>query len=219
MARGKANGASTKPAGKGKGGGRKSKAESMTGAKEAKVEVRTGELELTQIEIASNDFQYHLKAIRAATEKKDTVNNILRNCYKAAKQVHPKLGKAIKDAIQYERADDDQDLRDDLQMLGIILREIESPIQITLHDTLLGDVKDQAFRRGKKDAENEKMSQSPYPAGELDDEYRRGWESVMASRVSGGDKELWPDDKDVGAAGDHPNNGAVELRQEAAVAL
>lgn len=211
----KSSGAATgkgKTAGKPRGG-RKSKAESVTGAKEAKVEVRKGELDLQQIEIASNDFQYHMKAIRAATEKKDTANNLLRGCYKAAKQVHPKLGKAIKDAIQYERADDDQDLRDDLQMLGIILREIESPIQITLHDTLLGDVLDVAFRRGKKDAENEKMSSSPYPVpSDLDERYRAGWESVMASRVTGGADLLGPEDK-------WPENGTTKLRQEAAAAL
>lgn len=203
MARPKKQNGTGKTKGK-RGGGRRSRAESMTGAKEAKVEMRTGELELPEVEIASNDFAYHMKSIKAATEKKDTANNLLRSCIKAAKQVHPKLPDAIKRAIQIERSDDGiADLRSELQVLGVALRETGASLQITLHDTLLGDVKDQAFAKGVKDAENEHMSRSPYPEGsDLDERYKAGWESVMAARVTGGAL---------------PSNGAEELREEAAV--
>lgn len=207
----KSSGAAT---GKGKAAGkRRSRAEDMTEAKANTVEVRTGELQLKPVEIDTKDVQVHLRAIKAAIEKKDTAVSILRNAKKRAKEVHPELANAIDRVLKIERADSMHELRAELEVLNIVLRVQQAPIQIYLSDSLMGDVAEQAFRRGVKDAKAEKMSSSPYPDGsDVDGHYKRGWESVMASRVTGGADLLGPEDK-------WPENGTTKLRQEAAAAL
>ena len=170
-----------KPNGTGKSRGRKSKAESMTGAKESAVETRSGELELKRIEIPSKDFHFHMKAIKAAMEKKDTAVSLLRSAKKGAEQLHKGLVATIDKMIRLERADSDQELRQELELLGIALRETGSPIQLTIHDALLGDVKDVARKRGKKAALAGDFSDNPYPAGsDLQAEYAAGYEAGVA---------------------------------------
>lgn len=207
--------AKAKTNGKGKTRGRKSKAESVTGKKAGEVETRSGELDIPEpVIIASSDFQFYLKAAKSATEKKDTAVNLLRGVYKQAQKLHKQLPGALKRAIEIERADDHADLRGELEVLGIALREIGCPIQITISDTLLGDVKDQAFKRGRKDAELGKFASSPYPAdSDLSQEYSRGWEAMTAERVNGAGGA---DESEADGDGEFlDTNGAEALREEA----
>lgn len=164
-------------------GTRRSKAESMTGAKENAVEVRrangvghNSDLALPEpVTIASDDFQMHFKAAKAATEKKDTAVNLLRGVYKAAQKLHPQLPAAIKKAIAIERDPDPFRIKAELEVLGIALKETQCPIQLTVHDTLLGDVKEQAYKRGYSAGEKGQTANCPYPEGsDLGVEYLRG---------------------------------------------
>lgn len=186
-------------------GSRKSKAESMTGAKANEVESRSGELDLKPVEIDARDVQVHMRSIKAAMEKKDTAVSLLRSAKKNAKAVHPALADAIDKVIKLERSDSHHDLRQELEVFNIVLRETGAPIQISVHDTLLGDVVDQARNRGRKDAEGGKFASNPYLAGsDLAGAYSAGWEAVTAERVNG-----------AGDPDEHPSNGCTELREEA----
>ena len=133
-----------------------------------------------------------------------TAKNLFDGCCKAAKKVSPELLDAVKRAIKFEGMDT-EDIKRQLQIDGYVLRKTGAPIQITLHDTLLGDVDDAAEARGRKDAEGGKFASNPYPAGSsLHERYKIGWGKVSAERIAGADE--------------HPNNGAIELREEAEAA-
>lgn len=165
-----------------RGGSRKSRAEDSTGAKENATEMRTGELGLGEpIVIDSDTFAMHLKSIKGATEKKDTAVSLLRGCMNAAKKVNEHLPEAIKLAIQEERSNDPSKLKKRLEVLGIALRETGSPVQLTVHDTLLGDVKQVAYDRGFKAGEGGQTLANPYPAGsDLSENYATGWRNGQA---------------------------------------
>jgi hypothetical protein len=153
------------------------KSESETGMKAGEVEVRTGELTLGEpVELESNDVQMHIKAIKAATEKKDTANNLLRGCYKAANKLNPNLGDAIKRALTVERKNDPAALKAELEVFGIALKETGSPIQLVIHDMLSGDVAESAYKRGEADGKAGRTASNKYPEGsDLANEYARGW--------------------------------------------
>lgn len=186
-------------------GSRRSRAEAMTGAKENAAEVRTGELGLGEpVVIDSDTFGFHLRAIKGATEKKDTANNLLRNCFKAAKQVNEHLPEAIKLAISEERSNDPAKLKKRLEVMGIALRETGSPVQLTVHDSLLGDVKGVAYKRGKDMGTAGKALVNVYPAGsDLAAEMERGWQD--------GQRDLLGISDGVDAANGigHNSNGAT----------
>lgn len=197
-------------------GARRSRAESSTGAKENKVEMRKAkDLDLPEpVELKSDDFQMHYRAIKAATEKKDTANNLLRGCYKQAKKVHPMLAEAVRKAITIERADDPEAVKAELEMFGFVLKETGHHIQLSIHDSLLGDVNEAAELRGYKDAKASRVAASVYPEGsDLHALYMRGWQRGTAENLG----MTIEDAGDEGHGGVFPENGATELREEAAV--
>lgn len=164
----------------------KSRAENMTGAKAAETEVR--ELDLKPVEIASDDVQLHIKACKAAKEKVDTANSVLRTCYKNAGKVHKELPGAIRKAITAERDNDPAKLKAELEVLGITLRETGSQIQLSVFDTLAGDPNKQAYERGKADALNGRSATCPFPEGsEPAEHYMTGWRNGIASNLNMGD--------------------------------
>lgn len=177
-------------------GRRRSKAEAMTGAKASSVEVRGGDLGLPQpVEIASGDFQTHYRAIKAAIEKKDTANALLRGCYKAAKALHPNLPDAIRKAIAIERVDDPSEVKAELEVLGIALRETNCPVQLTVFDTLLGDPDKQAYARGFDDGKAARAARNPFPDGSpLAGKYADGWRHGTAANLG-----ISPDRADAAA--------------------
>jgi len=172
------------------GGKRRSKAESMTGAKENETEVRKGELALGEpVQIESKDFHFHMRAIKAALERKDSAVAVVRSSYKAANAVNPHLGGTIKDVIAMERADDPASLKQKLEVLGIALKETGSPVQLSVHDILMGDPKDVAYKRGKDAGANGQTLANPYPVGsDLAEQYQTGWRNGM-----GGNAGLTPE--------------------------
>lgn len=210
-------------------GSRKSKAESMTGAKDDEVEVRTigdnsGELDLTAIVIDERDFKLHYNSIKTATDKKETAMSLLRTARKRAKEASPDILDAVERAMSFERMDQDT-LKREFQIAGYALKATDSPIQLTLHNTLLGDAVEQAAKRGRKAGEAGDPCASPYPAGsDLDKAYSDNWTigqgvkvgltEKQAAAAIGGDAEggerEWPDDAEV--------NGATSDGDEAASA-
>lgn len=179
MARNKASG----KAKAGKGRGRKSRAEDATGAKEATVEVRKGELELKPVEINDGDFDLHLRAMKSAVERQKTAKNLYDGCCKAAKKVSEHLLNSVKLAIKYEGMDI-EDIKADLTVKGYVLKKTGSPVQITLHDVLAGDVNKAAYERGKNDALNGRGCKPPYPEGsDLAEEYNTGWRNGIGSNL------------------------------------
>ena len=179
-----------KPRKNGKGR-KRSKSEASTGAKENAAEMRKGELSLGEpVVIDSSTFHFHLKAIKSATERKDTANNLLRGCYKAAKQVNEHLGDKIKKVIELERSNDPAKFKAELEVLGIALKETGSPIQLTIHDTLMGDQDELAYKRGKDAGGNGKPCASPYPKGtSLDEQWCTGWRNAVGGTLGLSEQE------------------------------
>lgn len=156
--------------------GARSKAENMTGAKEAKVEVRkAGELDLQQVEIDDADFDLHFRAAKSAKETAEKYQSLYRGQLKAAKKVSPALAEAVKWALGAE-GKDAADIKREMEIKGYVLKRQGSPIQLTIHDTLMGSVEQAAETAGHRDAKAKKVSSSPYPANsDLDRLYAKGF--------------------------------------------
>lgn len=196
-----------------KRGGRRGRSEAMTGAKENEVEVRQPAIgDNSKLKLVEpSDFEHHMKAIKGANEKLETAKSLVRHAMEAANKSSKGLGAVIKEIVGLERKNDPQALAHYLQTFGIGLKAINCPIQITIFDTLGGEVADQAYKRGFADGEGGRASDSPYPAtSDLDQEYARGWrhgtaknlgvspeESDAALAAEGGESAAWPDDAQV----------------------
>jgi ribosome modulation factor len=166
-------------------GGRRSKAESMTEADANTTEVRGGELGLPEpVIIASEDFHMHLKAYKSAVEKKDTAVGLVRSVLKGAARTHKELPNALKEAVNIERENDPSKLKARLEILGIALRETGCPVQLSVFDTLAGDVNQQCYKRGYDDGVNGRSANNRYPeSSELYEEYARGWRHGTAKNM------------------------------------
>lgn len=200
-----------------KRGGR-GKAESVTGAAENAVEVRKpvgiGDNSKLKL-IEPSDFDHHLKNIKGTLEKLETAKSLVRHAMESANKSSKGLGGVIKEIISLERKNDPTELAHYLQTFGIGLKVIGCPIQITIFDTLAGEVADQAYKRGYADGEGGRANDSPYPAlSDLDQAYAKGWrhgtaknlgvspeesDAAEAERLAegGGEKDPWPDDTQV----------------------
>lgn len=166
--------------------GRRSKAENMTGAKDAAVEVRkAGELDLQQIVIDDGDFDLHFRAMKSAKERMKTAKNLYDGCAKAAKKVSADLLDAVKQALKLEGMDP-ADVKRELEVRGYALKRVGCPVQLSVHDTLAGDVNDKAYKRGNYDGANGRTCNSPYPEGtELDEHYRTGYRNAQNAIIQG----------------------------------
>lgn len=193
---------------------RRGKGEAFTEAKANEVEVRKlGGDNAPELKLPSEeDFNYHLKSIKGYREKKDTAVANLRNANKAAEKTCKGLSGIVGELLGLERADNPHDFQRKLELLGYGLKVTNSPIQLTVFDTLLGDVTAQAYARGKADGANGKSASNPYPEGsDLASEYTRGWQhgtvgnlglteeqsdAAMAENGNANGKpgDPWPDD-------------------------
>jgi hypothetical protein len=179
-------------------GSRKSKAESMTGAKEAAAEVRKADSAELGLVIEDGDFDLHLRAIKGAVDRQKTAKSLYDSCCKAAKKVSPQLLDAVKRAIKFQGMDV-EDIKAQLEIDGYVLRRTGSSIQLTLHDTLLGDEKELAYKRGNEAGKCGQPCASKYPEGsDLDAEYRRGWQHGAGSNLG-----LSDDETDAAIATEH----------------
>lgn len=141
------------------------------------VEMRTaGELDLKQIAIDDADFDMHLRAMKGAKDRMATAKNLYDGCCKAAKKVSEELLTAVKKAIKFEAMDVD-DIKRALEIDGYVLRKTGSPVQLTIHDTLMGDVNEAADVQGYRDAKAGRVAKSPYPeSSDLHELYMAGWQ-------------------------------------------
>lgn len=176
-----------RPAGsKNKKRGGKSKAENSTGAKAAEAEMRKPEsptqLELTGSAIEKKPGQFRTYFNRAVSEYSmyTKAQGRYRETIKEAKEENPLLAEAVKMAIKL--VDDEGEIDHDaikakLQVHGFLLSEFGSHLQLSLHDTLLGDEKDYAWKRGFERGGTAGMAlDMPYPKNsELNEIYSLGW--------------------------------------------
>lgn len=166
------------------------KSEAMTGVKEGAVEVRKigkGDNERLALPDPS-DFDHHYKTIKGMKERAATASANLRHAKTAANKATPGLAATVEEIIAIERENDPAKLQRRLEMLGLGLKQTNSTIQLTIFDSLAGDVKAQAYRKGKTDAERGDFAENPYPEGsDLAAEYSRGWEEITAARLGVGE--------------------------------
>lgn len=161
-------------------GSRKSKAESMTGAKAAKVEVRggatigdnSGEFALPK----PDDWDFHFRTIKGLAEKSQTAASLLRHAKTSAKKAGIDM-EAMNRTLSEDKAPDPAKMARYLEQLNLGLKQSGSPIAITVHDTILGDVNEAAYKRGFADGEGGKSANNRYPENsDLSKQYTRGWQ-------------------------------------------
>lgn len=154
---------------------RRSKAEASTGAKENEVEVRSPEIE--GLVIADDDFDLHLASLKRAVDAQKRAKNAYDAVCKGAKKVSPALLDTIKLAVKMEGRQPEE-IKSDLEKLGYVLKRSGSYVQLTIHDTLLGDAEDQAFERGKKIGAAGQPLSNPYPDDtSLANRFSEGWQA------------------------------------------
>jgi len=169
---------------RGNGRGRKAKVE-----KQDQVEVREGELELKSIEIDDGDFDMHHRAISNAVERMKQAKNLYDGACKAAKKVSEDLLNSVKRAIKFAGMDV-EDIKKQLEIDGYVLKRTGSSVQLTIHDTLLGDEEDLAYRRGKAAGGNGKSLNNPYPSGTaLAERYATGWRNAVGGTLGLSEEE------------------------------
>lgn len=170
--------------GKPKRAGRKSKAESMTGAKENTVETRKVtpvQLEMNApIESKPGQFRSYYNRAKSDHDLFTKFQGRYRETIKEAKESNPLLAEAVKLAIKLVDEDgaiDHEAIRGKLRMHGFVLQEFGSTLQLTLHDTALGDEKDLAYKRGFEiGTEGKAFPMEEYPRhSDLNDVFHLGW--------------------------------------------
>lgn len=163
--------------GNGKARGKRTKRGAAKADKGDTAEMRTGgELDLKQVAIDDADFDMHLRAMKGAKDRMATAKNLYDGCCKAAKKVSEDLLVAVKKAIKFEGMDLD-DIKRALEIDGYVLRKTGSPVQLTIHDSLMGDVNQAADTCGYRDARAGKVAKSPYPeSSDLHELYMAGWQ-------------------------------------------
>lgn len=171
---------------KGNGRGRKAKVQDKADAVETR---KAGELDLQQIVIDDGDFDLHFRSLKGASEKMKTAKNLYDSCAKSAKKVSPELLDAVKYAIKLEGLDA-ADVKRELEIKGYALKRSGSPIQLTIHDTLSGDVSDAAEKRGYLDGKAGRAANCPFPEGsDLARLYLGGWSKGQGDLLGGIDDE------------------------------
>lgn len=125
---------------------------------------------------APDDYEHHMKCIRGAKDKLETAKSLLSHAKTAANKACPGLAANIGETLAIEREGDPVKLKKRFAMLGIGLKLINSTVQLSVFDTLAGEVTDQAYKRGYADGEAGKSANSGYPEGsDLETLYSKGW--------------------------------------------
>lgn len=151
---------------------------SKKAAKGDEVESRTAGIgDNSQLALpAPDDYEHHMKTIKGTKDKLETAKSLLRHAKEAANKCCPGLAASIEETLKIERDGDPAKLQKRLEMLGIGLKQIGSSVQLTVFDTLAGEVEDQAYTRGFADGEGGKTMNNRYPDGSpLAKAYVRGW--------------------------------------------
>jgi hypothetical protein len=146
-------------------GKRRSRAEAMTGKKAASSSMRKVSAQSEMKLPSPETWELHFKSIRGAMDRRDSASAFVTSCKKAANAVHPDLGKTVERLVKLEKAGDVETLMRELKMLGFGLKQVQAPIQLSIHNTLFGDPLAQAAREGRDDSANGRMAHNPYPEG------------------------------------------------------
>lgn len=150
------------------------------------VEVRTGELDLQPVEIDDRDFDMHFAGVKEAKAKLESYQSKYRLALKSAKSVSPELHDAIKVALKFEKMGA-EDVKRQLEIDGYVLKRQGSPVQMILHDTIMGDPLKVAWDRGMKAGEEGQDNANPYPPGsEFAARYDAGWAKGQGILIGGG---------------------------------
>lgn len=160
--------------------------------KDETVEVRTAGIgDNSELKLPKpDDYAHHMKSIRGAKDKLETAKSLLSHAKTAANKSCPGLAASIGETLAIERDGDAVKLKQRFELLGMGLKQINSTVQLSVFDTLAGEVTEQAFKRGYADGKAGKGSNSGYPEGsDLAAEYSRGWQEGMSQNVSMSDED------------------------------
>ena len=163
--------------------GKRGKAESMTGAKANSVEKRTPSQ--TDMDLPKpDDIVFHMKTIKGFKDMQTSAGGRVRAARLAAKKCNSLLPGLIDELIGLERLTDKGEFKRRLEALGVGLKTVGAPIQLSVFDTLAGDVNKQAYDRGKAEADAGKGCNCPYPEGtDLADSYNTGWRNATGGKL------------------------------------
>lgn len=175
---------------------RRGKGESDTGAKDGQVEVRqaAGIGDNSKLALAApDDYSHHMKSIKGLAEKAATANSMLRHAKTSANKCSPGLAASIAETLAIERENDPIKLQRRLEHLGLGMKLIGSSVQLSVFDTLAGEVAEQAYKRGFADGEAPRTAACPYPENsDLAEKYSKGWRHGTAKNMG-----MTPEDSDA----------------------
>lgn len=158
-------------------GGRKKRGSpaKKTVDKTDKVEVKAaGELDLEVVQINKSDFAMYFRGIEDCSKAMKRAKSAYDDACKKAKKSSDSMLAACKLKLKWDGKDQNE-LAELLKIQGFVLTDLGSPIQLTLHNALLGDAVDTAFQRGEKDGEAGKGNDNRYPVGsDLAERYDMG---------------------------------------------
>lgn len=168
--------------------------------KDETVEVRTAGIgDNSELALpAPDDYAHHMKAIKGNMDKLETAKSMLSHAKKAADKSCPGLAASIGETLRIEREGDPVKLQKRFEFLGMGLKQIGSTIQLSVFDSLKGEVSQQAYDRGFADGEAGKTANSGYPEGsDLAGDYAKGWHHGTGKNMG-----LTPEQVDVSLSED-----------------
>ena len=158
-----------------------------------------GELGFTPIEIVDDDYDMHMRSFVTAVENQKIAKNAYDRCCKAAKKVSDKFLELCKLGLKWKgkSAEEHAQL---MQMHGYILKRSGSNVQLTLHNILLGDAVETAYKRGFDQGFGGMANDNRYPSGsDLAERHDLGWGEGQKKLVENGNKAT-PEGSNSGAA-------------------
>jgi hypothetical protein len=150
------------------------------------VEMRAGDqLDLEIVEINKDDFRMYLRGMQEAKKAMKRAKNTYDDACKKAKKSSQCMLSACKLFIDWD-GKDQTELKNLLLIQGFVLSEQGSPLQLTLHDTLLGDAVSVARERGAVAGAAGKPNVNRYPQGsDLATAFDEGWAEAQTKLVPG----------------------------------
>lgn len=186
---------------------RRGQSENMTGAKEGEVEIRTASVgDNSEFKLpAPDDYDHHRKSILGYLEKKETASGLYRKALQTAQKAGIDTDTMLQ-AHKLKKANDPIKAKRHFDQLGFALKMEDFPIQLIVHDTLLGEVNEAAYKRGFDDGEAGRTANSRYPDGsELEKEYARGH-----LHGTGKNMGMTPEQVDTAVDNEEPEKVAAE---------
>lgn len=139
------------------------------------VEVKAaGELDLDTVQINKSDFAMYFRGIEEGSKAMKRAKSAYDDACKKAKKSSDAMLAACKLKLKWDGKDQNE-LAELLKIQGFVLTDLGSPIQLTLHNALLGDAVDTAYKRGQDAGLAGKGNDNRYPVGsDLAERYDMG---------------------------------------------